>query len=1124
LWDTHLSSPAATIGRQENTPLKGFTGPDHPSQSSWRNGAGIRSQLKAAAGKWSTLLQFVHFASQTASPPIGRNYLTRTGYFAAIFALTLLDQPRNIAMTDAPRFPIVGVGASAGGIPALEGFFAGLPANCGLAVVVVTHLSPDRESLLHEVISRYTAMPVAVAQHDQRVEINHVYVMPQNAILFIEQGVLKIRVPDALHRERKPIDIFFASLAKDQGEYAVGVILSGGDGDGTLGAKAIKEAGGLTLAQTSDGSGPRHPDMPQSAISSGVIDISVPVEEMGRRLVAFARNFDVLEGIARNNGDHEEEALDSARLEICAVLTSHTGHDFSGYKTKTFFRRVRRRMQVNQLTSIAGYLEQLKRDANEVISLFRDLLINVTTFFRDTEAFEILEESVVPKLFEGKTAGDAVRIWVPGCATGEEVFSLAILMREYMDQHSVNPKVQIFATDIDEPALAVARLARYPENLLEGLTRERRDKFFKSDGAGFALNAEVRELCIFSPHNLIRDPPFSRMDMVSCRNLLIYFGAEIQKQVIPTFHYALKPGGYLFLGSSESIGAHSHLFAPVDKKLRIFQAREHPTQMPRLPSTIGHDRSITFADVRSTATRDTTTALRQAAETRILERFAPAHVIVTGDGDILYYSAGTGRFLEAPQGVPSRQLLTVARRGLRLDLRSALRQAAETRRPAVRESITVERDDGQVQSVTVTVEPLSEQANPEPFYLVVFAPQGPVQSAIDSTGFDRVGAEAEQELREIKERLQSTIEEYETALEELKSSNEELVSVNEEAQSSNEELEASKEETQSLNEELNTINAELHSKIEELDRANADLRNLFESTQIATIFLDRNLVIRTYTPAAAAFFNLRPADVGRPLTELASELDYPELKDHISRVFDTGEPLDHHLAKDRHGKHYLVRLIPYRRSGSMPDGVVVTLVDVTLLAEAERHQQVLISELNHRVKNMLAVVTTIADRTFESAPSHEAFSQAFNGRLNAMSRAYGALSRENWKEASLHELITQELSPFGGHAFVIEGPDIRLKPQQALSIAMVLHELATNAAKHGALSINGGRIHASCEPSDANLVLTWTERGGPPVAPTDKKGFGFELLEGEIDYRLKGKLETKFDPAGLVVRIEIPAK
>jgi two-component system CheB/CheR fusion protein len=455
-----------------------------------------------------------------------------------------------------------------------------------------------------------------------------------------------------------------------------------------------------------------------------------------------------------------------------------------------------------------------------------------------------------------------------------------------------------------------------------------------------------------------------------------------------------------------------------------------------------------------------------------------------------------------------------------------LRQAAETRRPAVRESITVERDDGQVQSVTVTVEPLSEQANSEPFYLVVFATQGPAQSAIESTGFDRLeaGAEAEQELREIKERLQSTIEEYETALEELKSSNEELVSVNEEAQSSNEELEASKEETQSLNEELNTINAELHSKIEELDRANADLRNLFESTQIATIFLDRNLVIRTYTPAAAAFFNLRPADVGRPLTELASELDYPELKDHISRVFDTGEPLDHHLAKDRHGKHYLVRLIPYRRSGSMPDGVVVTLVDVTLLAEAERHQQVLISELNHRVKNMLAVVTTIADRTFESAPSHEAFSQAFNGRLNAMSRAYGALSRENWKEASLHELITQELSPFGGHAFVIEGPDIRLKPQQALSIAMVLHELATNAAKHGALSINGGRIHASCEPSDANLVLTWTERGGPPVAPTDKKGFGFELLEGEIDYRLKGKLETKFDPAGLVVRIEIPAK
>jgi two-component system CheB/CheR fusion protein len=1029
-------------------------------------------------------------------------------------------------MTADSRFPIVGIGASAGGIQALEAFFSGLPADCDLAIIVVTHLSPDRESLLHEVISRYTPLPVVVAEHNQRVEANHVYVMPQNAILSIEKGVLKIRQPDVSNRERKPVDIFFASLAEDQGEYAVGVVLSGGDGDGTLGVKAIKEAGGLTLAQTSDGSSPRYPDMPQSAIVSGMIDISVPAEEMGRRLVAFAESFDALDGMTQDRDEQEEEALDRVRLEICAILTDHTGHDFSGYKTKTFFRRVRRRIQVNQLNSISAYVDQLKQDANEVISLFRDLLINVTNFFRDADAFELLERTVVPKLFEGKGAGDTVRVWVPGCATGEEVYSLAILMREYMDLHSINRKVQIFATDIDEPALAVARLARYPENLLEGLTTKRRNRFFKQDGASYVLNADVRELCIFSPHNLIRDPPFSRMDLVSCRNLLIYFGAEIQKQVIPTFHYALKPGGYLFLGSSESIGTHGHLFTPIDKKLRIFQAREHPTQMPRLPSLIGHDRSITFPDSNNSVTRDATTVLRQAAEIRILDRFAPAHVVVTGEGDIVYYSAGTGRFLEAPQGVPSRQLLTVARKGLRLDLRSALRQAAETRRPVVRESLTVERDDGQVQSVTVTVEPLSERPGPESYYLVVFVPLGPSQNAIESAEFARAeeGAEAEYELRETKERLQSTIEEYETALEELKSSNEELVSVNEEAQSSNEELEASKEETQSLNEELNTINAELHNKIEELDRANADLRNLFESTQIATIFLDRNLVIRTYTPAAAAFFNLQPADVGRPLTELASELDYPELREHMSRVLETGTPLDHQPARDRHGKHYLVRLIPYHRTSTVSDGVVVTLVDVTRLAEAERHQQVLISELNHRVKNMLAVVATIADRTMEGASSQEAFHQSFHGRLTALGRAYGALSRENWKEASLHELATQELKPFGDNNFMLAGPDIRVTPQQALSMAMVLHELTTNAAKYGALSVPDGTVHITTAQSDTSLVFTWTERDGPVVGKTEKKGFGLELLEGEIGYRLKGKLETNFCPAGLAVHIEIPFK
>lgn len=598
-------------------------------------------------------------------------------------------------MSVTSQFPIVGIGASAGGIPALEGFFKGVPEDSGLSFVIVTHLRPDRESLLHEVLKRYTPLPVVIAEHDQTVLVNHVYVMPQNALITIENGVLKIREEDALRRERKPIDLFFASLAADQGEYSVGIVLSGGDGDGTLGAKAIKEAGGLTLAQTSDESGPTHPDMPRSAIASGMIDISVPVDEMGERLVTFGRSFGLLDQIARDGADEDDGVMDEARLEVCAILSSHTGHDFSGYKTKTFFRRVRRRMQVHQLTSIAAYVEHLRKDGDEVIALFRDLLINVTNFFRDSDAFEVLAKTVIPKLFEGKGANDSVRVWVPGCATGEEVFSLAILMREHMAQASVIPKVQIFATDIDEPALAVARQARYPGHLLDGVSEERREKFFRLEGGSYVLNPEVRELCIFSPHSLIRDPPFSRMDMVSCRNLLIYFGGEIQKQVIPTFHYSLKPGGYLFLGSSESIGVHGDLFLPIDKKLRIFQSRETPSQMPRLPSLTGHDRSTIFQDFKGTDTKDSAAALKQAADHRILERYAPAHVVVTGEGDIVHYSPGTGRFLEAAAGVPSRQLLTIARRGLRLDLRSALREVAETRRAVIRDNLVVERDEDQ---------------------------------------------------------------------------------------------------------------------------------------------------------------------------------------------------------------------------------------------------------------------------------------------------------------------------------------------------------------------------------------------------------------------------------------------
>lgn len=1025
------------------------------------------------------------------------------------------------------RFPVVGIGASAGGIPAMEGLFAHLPPDSGMAFIIVTHLSPDRASLLHEVIARYTDLPVVIAGDGMEIENQHVYVMPENAILTISGTKLKLRHPVDGVRERKPIDIFLASLGEAFGEYAAGVILSGGDSDGTLGVKVIKERGGLTMAQITDGSGPRNPDMPQSAISSGLIDIAIPAEEMGAKLVGFARSFAVLKDLDFTDDEEGGKVLPAAKDVIYGLLRSHSGHDFSGYKTKTFVRRVKRRMQVTQLESIDDYILLLKKDPGEIGNLFRDLLINVTNFFRDAGAFKALEDMVIPKIFENRDADDTVRVWVPGCATGEEVFSIGMLMREHMDTLAEVPQVHIFATDIDEAALAVARAARYPEGAMDGVSPERRQRFFIHDGASYLLTKEVRELCIFSPHSLIREPPFSRMDLVSCRNLLIYFGPEVQSRVIPTFHYALKPGGFLFLGSSESVGRHTELFATVDKKHRIYQAREHSRMFPRLPSFPAAGNPAPSGHVASNFRPGDSLAfpLRQAVESQVLERFAPAHVVINRDGDVVYYSARTGKYLEPPQGAPNRQLLTMARSGLRIELRSALREAMQTRKTVTREHVAVVEDDNRVQVINLTIEPLVYRGGDEQFFVVLFEPVGQTlnRMEIGAGGKDAdSAADLERELGDTHEKLQSTIEEYETAMEELKSSNEELVSVNEEAQSTNEELEASKEEMQSLNEELNTINAELTEKVEDLDRANSDLKNLFESTRIATIFLDRNLVIRNFTPAASSFFNLRPADVGRPLTELASRLDYPELKEHIEQVFMTGEMIEHQLARDIDRAHYLVRLIPYRDAGDNIYGVVVTLVDVTSLAEAEAHQRTLIAELNHRVKNMLAVVISIANHTLKSAPSPEAFNDAFIGRLHAMARAYGLLSRESWKEASVDELVRQEMEPFGLDRVSLSGPAFKLRPDRGLSLAMAVHELATNAVKYGSLSVPAGKVEITWSRQANTLRFNWRERGGPKTSEPKAAGFGLTLLRGEIGYRHGGKVETDFSPEGLEVHIIMP--
>src|SRR5262245_28892332 len=810
-------------------------------------------------------------------------------------------------------FPIVGIGASAGGIEALELFFKAVPADPGMAFVLVTHLPHGRVSLLPDIIERSTRLPVLSATNDTDVEANHVYVMPADVVLELRGGKLNVRSEGSVHVTH-PIDAFFASLAIDQEESAIGIVLSGSGTDGSLGIKAIKEAGGLTLAQGGDGSGPRHSSMPASAIATGLVDMVLPVDQMPAWLVDYAKRHDQSTSV-----EHASPGSDLTEIQgqISSILLKQLGHDFSGYKEKPFVRRVTRRMEVLQLESMEAYVEHLRRSPAEAKLLMRDLMIGVTNFFRDPSAFAALEALVIPHLLAEQGTKDSIRVWVPGCSTGEEVYSIAILLREHVKENT--PQIQIFATDIDDAALKVARSGRYAASVVEGVGAERLTRFFINDGGVYAVSKELREMCIFSAHSIIRDPPFSRIDLISCRNLLIYLGSNVQGEVAGAFHYALRPGGYLFLGTSESLAQYSDLFAPIDKKQRIFQRRDHVEGPRPAPLSTVRQRSAgaTNSTGREPTVRPAPPNFRRAVDNRVLDRFAPAHVVVNQEGDVVYYSGRTGRYLEQAQGAPNRQLLSMARRGLRLDLRPALQEALEKRQTVVRENISVDTDDHS-HAIDLIIEPLPG-FEADPLFIVIFQDVGlavPSKKSESSPEVSSDGGEAEtqrleQELRDTRERLQAMIEEYETSLEALKAGNEELTSLNEELQSTNEELETSKEEIQSVNEELSTVNLELHRKVDELDRTNADLRNLYESTEVATIFLDRDGLIRNFTPAVTQLFNFLPGDRGRPLTDIASHLELNDLPNIVDEVLKTGRGITRQVQRRNDHVHFLMRVLPY---------------------------------------------------------------------------------------------------------------------------------------------------------------------------------------------------------------------
>lgn len=819
-------------------------------------------------------------------------------------------------------FPIVGIGASAGGIEALRHFFEAMPPAPGCGFVIVTHSNPDLKSYLAEVVARLTTLPVAIATDGARIEINRVYVAPAGAVLGVAGGCLTVAQSSGRKRERRPIDAFFGALAIDQGHAAVGVVLSGANADGALGIKALKERGGLTLAQVADGHPPSYSEMPNRAILTGRVDLLASVTEMGEQLAHFARAF--------ASGPNARSDIAAIRSDAFAAINAQIGYDFSDYKPKSVDRRIERRMLALKLDEPDAYLARLHADPQEVATLFRDLLIRVTSFFRDAEAFDALARIAIPKILENRKSSDPVRVWAPGCSTGEEAYSLAIVLHEAMAGLKDGPHVQIFATDIDDGALTIARAGIYPQERLDGVSVERRDTFFTREGASRRVTKKIRDMCVFSVHSVLKDPPFSQIDLISCRNLLIYFGSAAQNDVVPIFRYALKPGGFLFLGASENISRFKNLFDSVDKKSRLFKARDG-IALP-IPLSISHTRRSLAKGVTILKPQTSPQALKAIAQEFVLDKYTPPHVIVTDDGEIVLYSARTGKYFETPPGQPSQQLLAMARRGLRLPLRSLLTQVKESGLPVVYEQVDVAMDDGRHQPLSLNAAPLPTRGG-DTYYVILFDDKGTPLEA-DDTRVLAPGTRAsiEDEHRDMQDRLQSVIEEYETALEELKSSNEELMSMNEEFQSANEELESSKEELQSVNEELHTVNIELNEKLEALSHANSDLHHMLENSLIATLFLDQEFKIRMYTPSMKTFFSIREIDIGRAVSELATSLIYPDFEGDLLQVRRSRMTSERSVpVKQNHSAHR-VRIVASTDSNGSFDGAIVTIVGETLLA------------------------------------------------------------------------------------------------------------------------------------------------------------------------------------------------
>ncbi|MEW5802215.1 MAG: CheR family methyltransferase [bacterium] len=945
------------------------------------------------------------------------------------------EHDRNWPGTEEPPFPIVAIGASAGGLDPLKVFFSQMPSHEKIAFVVIQHLDPKHKSYMSDLIQKYTGMRVMEVEDGVTIKPGIIYLGPPDKLVDLFHGrVQLIDMPKSMGGSgvHLPIDHFFRSLAKDCGERSVGIILSGTGTDGTIGLKAIKGSAGMVMTQ--DPGQAQYSGMPHSAISTGIVDFILPVEKMPQELLQYLKHPYVKSPQAIEA--EEEKQFEDHLQKIFMIIRSRTGHDFSNYKQNTIRRRIERRMAVHKIVEIRNYVRLLHEDSDEVQNLFKDLLIKVTSFFRDADAFETLSERVIHTLLEEKRDQTAIRVWVPGCASGEEAYSLAMLFIEEMEELKKEWPVQIFASDIDKEAIDQGRAARYPDNITADVSESRLKRFFLKDDGMYKIKKQIRQMVVFAVQNVLTDPPFTKLDLISCRNLLIYMESSLQKKILPLFHYALNPDGYLFLGTSESIGESHDLFKQVDKKWKIYQHRGNGAvnvaDYPPFSISMPVYREINRNGKEKGIIRKP--SLRDLIERITLKEYAPPSVIIDEDFNILYFQGSTDRYLTLPVGEPNLNILNMARLGLSHHLKNMIIKAVRQNDPVTSEGIHV-KDDGEYRKIDLVVRNISDAAEIKRLFMVVFIDKPVESAAVCKPPKGKRGRKAEEadprmialeeKLRTTREELQSTIEELETSNEELKSANEELQSSNEEAQSTNEELETSREELQSTNEELATVNTELQNKVNELSKASDDINNLLASTDIATMFLDKELRIRRFTPAMTEIFNLITGDIGRPISDITSRISSFDIAQSAKEVLRSLQHMEKQ-EQTENGNWFSIRIRPYRTMDNVIDGVVLSFVDITEMKKSEHVAQAS-KGYAESIVNAVRELLVILDEDFKIVSANQAFyriMKTYPQRIEGASIFdFAGEQSDMQKLKGLLDKVVNDNQPFNDFEITFTGPD-----------------------------------------------------------------------------------------------------